>query len=623
MDNNPGLITTFLTLIYILWNPFSSCAQSSDDDFYGNIVISEIKNTFVLTAGKDGKSVANIKEYISETYRALKTPGRAKAYVFYDETQTIDKAKAKGVKPVFVKSTPSGVFFDGSYMCVLDIPIKEPGKEVEAVFERTYHRPDFCDGTMLRSIYPVEHLVITYRIPVSLRGIIDVIGHNLPSDVSIDKSLSRDGKEYVITVTGTDLPPLNESRTPPGRRVLPYVQLVGFYADVNDLYRNMHAYVVSPDPDSTSVETFAREITADCLDDSARITAIHRWVNENIRYIAIENGELGQAPDHPSEVLRKRFGDCKGSAALMKAMLRAVGLDGRLVWVGTDDISEEWTEVPLYSTGNHMITAVMLPNDSIVYLDGTVGMADREMIPPAIAGKQTLIENGETCIVHRVPACMPEANVCHTTIHYNIDGKELKGTYSESLTGSYKARLLNALRENDASDRDKIMTMYIRELRRAFEVENVRYDFPQSTPGPAVYSADVSDRGSLTFSGRKIYVSFNQFTGISSMAFELEHRTLPGMLNEPCKIIRTISLTLPAGTEVVGGIPDDFSIETPNFSAELTYALNNNEITSEMTLAVKESIIPLEDLPTHNEAVNALSKALSQRLVLTSNNIIP
>ena len=56
--------------------------------------------------------------------------------------------------------------------------------------------------------------------------------------------------------------------------------------------------------------------------DSGRIADTFAWVQSNIRYVAYEEGDAGQRPDTPAEVLRKRYGDCKGSAALMRALLR-------------------------------------------------------------------------------------------------------------------------------------------------------------------------------------------------------------------------------------------------------------------------------------------------------------
>ena len=63
------------------------------------------------------------------------------------------------------------------------------------------------------------------------------------------------------------------------------------------------------------------------------------WVQDNIRYIAFENGIMGFKPDAAQNVLNKKYGDCKGKANLLKEMLKLAGYDARLTWIGTSDLA--------------------------------------------------------------------------------------------------------------------------------------------------------------------------------------------------------------------------------------------------------------------------------------------
>ena len=199
----------------------------------------------------------------------------------------------------------------------------------------------------------------------------------MPENASITRAPSPDGKNWVITLAASDLPALNlPSDAPSPRRTLPLVCFTGMFKDVNDFYTRIRQYILRQDPGLENVAEKARQITSQCKSDAERIAAIHHWVHTNIRYIAIEYGELGWEPELASVVLQKRYGDCKGSANLIKAMLNAVNIDGRMVWIGTRSIPDDWTARPLFSTGNHMIAAAILPSDSILYLDGTVGATD-------------------------------------------------------------------------------------------------------------------------------------------------------------------------------------------------------------------------------------------------------
>lgn len=579
-----------------------------------NVIIPEANSTMVLYADKSGKRVTRIKHSTTMTFRAQRVDDKALAFVFYDPTRTIDKAKSKGVRPIYTKATSAGIFFDDSRVCLLPIELKA-GKDAEATFETTFNRPDLGALTFLGSIYPVERHTFTYRMPASLRGVIDIVGRNLPSSVNIDRQVSNDGKEYIITVTATKLKAMKEEKSAPAsRHISPYVQLTGLYENVDSLYRSLHSYTLREDTDSATVIAKTNEIISGQEDTGAKISAIQDWVHENIRYVAIEHGDLGNAPDIPSEVLRKRFGDCKGSAALIKAMLKAAGIDGRLVWIGTDDIPEDWTDSPLFSTGNHMIAAAMLP-DSILYIDGTVGMADCGLYHPGIQGKQTLIENGDSPIIGRVPLLPPEVNTDSVHIAYTFSDTNLNGQMTKTVTGVYKSSLLNTIKDSDASRRDKFLQTYLREGRKGVDVTDFNLENPKPGGGPSVITANIVQNRAVTKAGGKHYLALDIWPGVSAMPVTLDGRTQPLRLRSCNVIKRTVSVTIPAGF-VVNQLPSDLIIDNERLKATLNYRLQGRELTADMSLTVKLRDIPFEKLPDYNTESLAFAKALSQRIIL-------
>ena len=60
------------------------------------------------------------------------------------------------------------------------------------------------------------------------------------------------------------------------------------------------------------VSGIVRNILGDTKDRDKVIERLYRYVQNNVRYVAFEEGEAGYRPDTPAEVLRKRYGDCKG-----------------------------------------------------------------------------------------------------------------------------------------------------------------------------------------------------------------------------------------------------------------------------------------------------------------------
>ena len=86
------------------------------------------------------------------------------------------------------------------------------------------------------------------------------------------------------------------------------------------------------------------------LDDSIR--ALHKWVAQDIRYVAVELGRGGYVPRTPETVVRTGFGDCKDKAMLFLAALRKIGVTGYPVLLNIS--GAERKETPSLGQFNHM-----------------------------------------------------------------------------------------------------------------------------------------------------------------------------------------------------------------------------------------------------------------------------
>lgn len=582
-----------------------------------NIVIPELHHTYTFITEGEGESlrISKIKHSEKRSYTAGRVPEECMAYTFYDKITTIDKAKSKGVIPQYLPASDNYIFYDDSRVCLLPVSV-EPGKNTDVEFETTITRPGFDPITYVCESYPVRNFSITYRMPVALMGKIDIIEHNLPSNAVVTKEVSGNGKEYVIRVTAKDIPEIRrDAGAPPARRVYPHVQMVGFFKDAGELYANIHSFVNSADPGAEEVTRFARELTEECDTDMERLTVIQDWVRDNIRYVAIEHGDLGFQPDHASEVLRKRFGDCKGSAMLIKSMLNAVGIDGRLVWIGTDAIPDDFTSVPNPSTGNHMIAAAIL-NDSIYYIDGTVGAAPHNYYSPSIQGKQTIIENGDKPLLHRVPVLAPEAS-CDSMVMSGalVDGKFV-GMIRDCFSGSFKSRFANRYRYADDEKKAKIPgeTLMVDRKNASFAALKL-FDMEPEEPYGCISGLVKVDKV-LTQSGDKLYFNPALFPMLKEMKVKLKDRTNPLRLNDRVRIVRELNLEL-ADDYAVEWIPDDFHFAGDIMDAHVTYRNNDGKVICRFEMVTKVRDVPFDRLKDYNDDITKINKALSQRLQLS------
>jgi len=70
-------------------------------------------------------------------------------------------------------------------------------------------------------------------------------------------------------------------------------------------------------------------------DTEERILAALRFVQDEVRYLGIESGVGSYQPTPPSEVLRRRFGDCKDKAYLLGTLLHRAGIEAVPALVST------------------------------------------------------------------------------------------------------------------------------------------------------------------------------------------------------------------------------------------------------------------------------------------------
>ena len=93
-----------------------------------------------------------------------------------------------------------------------------------------------------------------------------------------------------------------------------------------------------------------------------KMRALARFVQQEIRYVAIELGIGGFQPHPAADVFGHRYGDCKDKATLLMAMLHEIGVESYYVVIN-DQRGSVGSNTPAHSAFNHVIVAIKLPPD--------------------------------------------------------------------------------------------------------------------------------------------------------------------------------------------------------------------------------------------------------------------
>jgi hypothetical protein len=142
---------------------------------------------------------------------------------------------------------------------------------------------------------------------------------------------------------------------PPGERVTNYFTN---WREMGEWYRGLTAGRLDASPEMK--QTVAK-ITASAPTPLAKMQAIAQFIQQNLRYVAIELGIGGFQPHSAAETFTHRYGDCKDKTTITISMLHEIGVESYYVIVNSRRGAVTADTPPHIGAFNHAIVAIRLP----------------------------------------------------------------------------------------------------------------------------------------------------------------------------------------------------------------------------------------------------------------------
>ncbi len=116
-----------------------------------------------------------------------------------------------------------------------------------------------------------------------------------------------------------------------------YIQYVKFapsdWKTWNDVSKWYYEYYFKPQLTITDeISNKAKDLTKDCTTETEKLKEVYAFI-QTLRYVAIEIGHGGYTPSKPSDVLDRKYGDCKDKSILLVSLLQSLGIDAKPVLV--------------------------------------------------------------------------------------------------------------------------------------------------------------------------------------------------------------------------------------------------------------------------------------------------
>ncbi len=199
-------------------------------------------------------------------------------------------------------------------------------------------------------------------------------------------------------------------------------------------------YVATPAVDS-AIKSAVKD--ARTLDDSIR--AVHRWVAQDIRYVAIALGLGGYQPRSPDEVVRTGFGDCKDKATLFVVAMKKFGVTAFPVLLNSTGGVRR--DMPSIDQLDHVIAAFKRPGDTqYEYADLTASLTPLGELPFEYQGGFGMVVHPDGAVEE---ITFPKAQLTSNRNARNIVGTLspdglFNGKYSATSTGANQYELRSA-----------------------------------------------------------------------------------------------------------------------------------------------------------------------------------
>ena len=258
--------------------------------------------------------------------------------------------------------------FDGRGTAIVRFSDIRLGDRVEYSYTITGQNPALPDNESrefrLGFGTPVEQVLVRSRWSAEDEPRYQLIGPE-PTE-ALDTG--ADGQAYVVTFGPVATPPFEGERGAPAWvRQAPVLQISNF--ENWEAVSRWSAPFYAPEPSDEVVE-IADAIRADHDTPEAQLVAALRFVQDEIRYLAISFGAGGYVPASPSETLDRRYGDCKAKTVLLMAVLQALGIEAEAALVHTTQGYALMDTLPRSSAFNHVIVRAELAGTTY-WLDGT------------------------------------------------------------------------------------------------------------------------------------------------------------------------------------------------------------------------------------------------------------
>jgi hypothetical protein len=522
--------------------------------------------------------------------------------------------KSQKYPPEKISLTNDDIFLDDNYGMFYGFRATEFGQRCRFAYKYQFNDAKYFTREFFHQGIPIKQNSIIIKVPSWLE--LEIQEENFGSAWHIKKTVKKDKDETTYTYTAENLAAIKQEPSSLSRPYyLPHLiftvrsytvnqkkyngfkTLADMYAWYDLLYKKAEN---KPEELKAQVDALVKGKTT----DEEKIKAIYYWVQDNIRYLAFEEGYSGFVPQTVQLVFKNKYGDCKGMANLVTEMLKLAGYDAHFAWIGTRDIPYDRTQVQSMCVDNHAI-CVLYFNGKTYFIDGTEKYQSFGKNAYRIAGKQVLVENGDNFKVETVPPTAIEDNTVSTLARLSLDEDVITGHVTLTFSGASRG-LFHYIYNSIPTDKRKEFTRTLVELGNPnAEATHIKTSDFGNRDIPITIEGDVEISNQVTLVDNVYYTGIDFFPGTLTSFIPDKDRLNPIDMDEVYIDKADVTLEMPAGAKAEA-MPKPLQTAFKNDSISASYAITGNTIVLSKKMALASPVIYPAEFNTWNEFIDKI-----------------
>jgi hypothetical protein len=620
-------------LIFALLFPLISLSQNfSGEDFiylkrHEHIDIKVNNGNFNITKSfsEQGKFLTAKKLYFANEsigYDSFTAIEDIKAFTYLPEENKKIEVDYIETKRAF----DNGIFYSDQESKNFTFPAVKAGAEIHLEYKEIVKDPRFLGLFRFGTFVPTESTKLSIEFPKNVSiGYIDFNTQDYPIDFK--EEIKGNNKTYTWSVNNMK-GFQGEAQSESVLYYLPHIILYiknyedkgktnNVLNDVSDLYQWYSTLVDSIDENNLEkVHTIAEDITKSLSTKQEKAEAIFNWVQNNITYVAFEDGLGGFIPRSASSVCDKRYGDCKDMANLLYEMLNHIGLESYRTWIGTRDRPYSYWEVPTPMVDNHMITTVIIENDTI-FLDATDSYVPYGMPSAFTQTKEALLGIDQYSFkVIKVPVQDMDKSVSEVNSIITIENNLVKVDETRFLTGYEKVEFISdyTYKKGDKTEEEYLNTTLALGNNKTNYINITKDNFNnKNTPLVLKYNLNIDSYAKSV--ANKTFINLDIDRTLSQSKIDIEDRKFSKKIDHKFKKKFVTTFIIPEGYKA-GDIPEELTYDNEKFGFKISYSKEGNIITQHKLIYVNTLSVDNSEFETWNDFIQSLTRAYKKSITI-------